>query len=205
MQFGRRAVYSDLCIVRWRLPALCHAVGIWSFVSVYLRAFFLSFRHTRDSRALLYLSLDMTRRYGGGEAEPSSRPVCQDLLCYVASSASSGGSSEFDRGEASANLSLCHTHTHTRARARANNNRTHSLVHIFGLSFPPLKFLIHYDPPMHSDSSPKIRGGVGELYSQSIMSYVYSLQGHPKGAVDGLRRCTEIFVKNPGICRFTAW
>lgn len=60
-------------------------------------------------------------------------------------------------------------------------------------------------PAIRFDSSPKIRGGVGELYSLSIMSYVYSLQGHQEGAMDGLSRCTDIFVKNPGLCRFTAW
>lgn len=50
-----------------------------------------------------------------------------------------------------------------------------------------------------------MRGGVGELYFRSIMAYVCCLQGQQTRSLDGLLRCTDIFIQNPGICRFTAW
>ena len=53
--------------------------------------------------------------------------------------------------------------------------------------------------------SPGVRGGVGELYVRSIMAYVCSLQGQQTRSLDGLLRCADIFIQNPGIIRFTAW
>ncbi|CAM9560265.1 unnamed protein product [Scytosiphon promiscuus] len=58
---------------------------------------------------------------------------------------------------------------------------------------------------MRATNSPDVRDGVGELYFRSIMAYVFVLQGREAGAMEGLSRCVDIFLKSPGICRFSAW
>lgn len=70
----------------------------------------------------------------------------------------------------------------------------------------PISSISTHGPPITCNLiSPEVRGGVGELYFQSIMAYVCCLQGQQVEAMDGLLRCADIFVKNPGICRFNAW
>eukprot|EP00903_Cladosiphon_okamuranus_P014222 g13213.t1 len=72
-----------------------------------------------------------------------------------------------------------------------------------------LKFAAQVMPDVNlmltATQSPAIRGGVGELYFRSIIAYVCCLQGQQGTALDGLSRCTDILVTNPGICRFSAW
>eukprot|EP00752_Nemacystus_decipiens_P005072 g4603.t1 len=58
---------------------------------------------------------------------------------------------------------------------------------------------------MHATQRSEIRGGIGELCFQSIMGYASSLQRQREDAVDAALRCTDILVKNPGICRSTSW
>ena len=53
--------------------------------------------------------------------------------------------------------------------------------------------------------SADIRDGVGELYVRSIMAYVYRLEGRLEVSFDNLRRCGEVIIKYPGLCRFTSW
>ena len=40
---------------------------------------------------------------------------------------------------------------------------------------------------------------------QSILAYVCTLQGQHESGMEGLWRCADIFVKNPGVCRFSLW
>ena len=55
-----------------------------------------------------------------------------------------------------------------------------------------------------SKSSPNVRGGVGELYFRGIVAYSAVVQGQRDYAIECVMRCSEVYVKSPGLCRFPA-
>jgi len=189
MQFRRRAVDIRL----WRLP--CATLLASKLCCCLLPAFFHWF-NIQDSRKLLFVCLDAT--WGRvRETQPSSRQLFENvalvalhpLPAVVVKRVWQGRG--FRYSLSSVALSRAHTSRH--------------VLSSYKLVVPPLMFSIHCNPPIISDSSPNVRGGFGELYAQSIRAYVYSLQGNQEGVMDALWRSADIFVQNPGICRFTAW
>eukprot|EP00903_Cladosiphon_okamuranus_P014223 g13214.t1 len=58
---------------------------------------------------------------------------------------------------------------------------------------------------MHVTQSPDVCGGIGKLYFWKTTAYACLLQGQLDNAVEGFLRCTDIMVRNPGMCRFSSW
>lgn len=63
----------------------------------------------------------------------------------------------------------------------------------------------HNTVAIASENRPEIGTGVGGLLYNAIQAYMQIEIGNTNVGFAKITRCTEIFVKYPGLCRFSTW